>query len=30
MRDISNNYLVHLPSWYDELRVCKEKQIKLL
>ena len=30
MRGISNNFLVHLPSWRDELRVCKEKQIKLL
>ena len=30
MRGISNNFLVHLPSWHDELRVCKEKQIKLL
>ena len=30
MRGISNNCLVHLPSWHDELRVCKEKQIKLL
>ena len=29
MRGISNNFLVHLPSWHDELRVCKEKQIKL-
>ena len=29
MRDISNNFLVHLPSWHDELRVCKEKQIKI-
>ena len=25
MRGISNNILVHLPSWHDELRVCKEK-----
>ena len=23
MRGISNNFLVHLPSWHDELRVCK-------
>ena len=30
MRGISNNFLVHLPSWHDELCVCKEKQIKLL
>ena len=30
MRGISNTFLVHLRSWYDELRVCKEKQIKLL
>ena len=30
MRGISNNFLVHLSSWHDELRVCKEKQIKLL
>ena len=31
MRGISNNFLVHLPSWHDEPRVCKEKkQIKLL
>ena len=30
MWGISNNFLVHLPSWHDELRVCKEKQIKLL
>ena len=30
MRGISNNFLVHLPGWHDELRVCKEKQIKLL
>ena len=30
MRGISNNFLVHLPSWHDELRVCKEKQKKLL
>ena len=22
MRGISNNFLVHLPSWHDELRVC--------
>ena len=29
MRGISNNFLVNLPSWHDELRVCKEKQIKL-
>ena len=21
----SNNFLVHLPSWHDELRVCKDK-----
>ena len=27
MRGISNNFLVHLPSWHDELHVCKEKQI---
>ena len=26
MRGISNNFLVHLPSWHDELRVCKEKK----
>ena len=30
MRGISNDFLVHLPSWDDELRVCKEIQIKLL
>ena len=30
MRGISNNFLVYLPSWHDELRMCKEKQIKLL
>ena len=30
MRGISYSFLVHLPSWHDELRVCKEKQIKLL
>ena len=30
MRGISNNFPVHLPSWHDELRLCKEKQIKLL
>ena len=29
MRGSNNNFLVHLPSWHDELRVCKEKQIKL-
>ena len=25
MRGISNNFFVHLPSWHDKLRVCKEK-----
>ena len=25
MRGISNNFLVHLPIWHDELRVFKEK-----
>ena len=32
MRSIINNFLVHLhvPRWHNELRVCKEKQIKLL
>ena len=30
MGGISNNFLVHLPSWHDELGVCKEKQIKIL
>ena len=29
MRGISNNFLVHLPSWHDELRVCKEKTNKI-
>ena len=24
-----NNFLVHLPSWHDELRVCKEKKNKI-
>ena len=27
MRGISINFLVHLSSWHDELRVCEEKQI---
>ena len=30
MRGISNNFLVHLPSWHDKLRVCKEKTKKKL
>ena len=25
MRGISNNFLLRLPNWHDELRVCKEK-----
>ena len=29
MRGISNNFLVHLPSWHDGLRVCKEKTNKI-
>ena len=29
MRGISSNFLVHLPSWHDELRVCKEKSNKI-
>ena len=29
LRGISNNFLVHLPSWHDELRVCKEKTNKI-
>ena len=28
MRGISDNFLVHLPSWHDELGVCKEKTNK--
>ena len=26
MSCISNNFLVHLPGWHDEPRVCKEKK----
>ena len=29
MRGMSNNFLVHLPSLHDELRVCKEKTNKI-
>ena len=29
MRGISNNFLVHLPSWHEELRVCKGKTNKI-
>ena len=29
MRGISNNFRVHLPSWHDEPRVCKEKTNKI-
>ena len=29
MRGISNNFLVHIPSWHDELRVCKDKTNKI-
>ena len=29
IRSIRNNFLVHLPSWHDELRVCKEKTNKI-
>ena len=28
MRGISNYFLVHLPSWHDELRVCVRKNKK--
>ena len=29
MRGFSNTFLVHLPSWHDELCVCKEKTNKV-
>ena len=29
MRGISNNFLLDLPSWYDEPHVCKEKTNKI-
>ena len=29
MRGISNNFLVHLPTWHDELLVCKENTNKI-
>ena len=29
MRGISNIFLVHLPIWHGELRVCKEKTNKI-
>ena len=29
MRGINNNFLVHLPSWHDEPRLCKEKTNKI-